>query len=495
MRLAIYPLRLISFDALRHALSALLYPRRRKSAVKFLKGKIMKAHILIAEDDSDLAFFLQEALTREAYNVEVERTATRALAQLGQNSFDLFLLDVMLPDGNGLDLLSRCREVAPDVPVILMTAHSTRQMATEAIGNGAYDFFSKPFQLQEVQVVIRRALERRQLRLELKSLRTNQQREGFSGIIGESQALRKVLTVAQQVAPTDLTVLIEGESGTGKELLAQATHHQSSRRTGPFVVVNCAAIPEGLLESELFGHEKGAFTGAIRARSGKFELARKGTIFLDEIGDMSVPMQAKLLRVLQEKEFYRVGGERSLSTDARVVAATNREIDQLVADGRFREDLAYRLQAVRLLLPPLRDRLEDLPLLVERFLELAKDHCRVQTASITPSTMECLWAFPWPGNIRQLQHVLDGALVIADDGVIRPEHLPPILRESKPRASNSRSLDELLAEKERELILDALKKASGVQAKAAKILGISERSSWYRVKKLGISPKFGNGEG
>ncbi len=450
----------------------------------------MKAHILIAEDDSDLAFFLQEALKREAYKVEVESTATRALEQLGQNSFDLFLLDVMLPDGNGLDLLSRCRELAPDVPVILMTAHSTRQMATEAIGCGAYDFFSKPFQLQEVQVVIRRALEKRQLKLELKTLRKAQQGDGFGGIIGESQLLRKVLTVVRQVAPTDLTVLVEGESGTGKELLAQAVHQQSTRRAGPFVVVNCAAIPEGLLESELFGHEKGAFTGAYRARAGKFELARGGSIFLDEIGDMAVSMQAKLLRVLQEKEFYRVGGERSITTDARVIAATNREIDRLVAEGKFREDLAYRLQAVRLQLPPLRDRLEDLPLLVERFLELAKDHCRVQTATVTPSAMEHLWAFSWPGNVRQLQHVLDGALVIAEDGVIRPEHLPPPLRESKPATMNSHSLDEMLAEKERELILDALKKGSGVQAKAAKILGISERSSWYRVKKLGIDPRL-----
>ncbi len=454
----------------------------------------MKAHILIAEDDSDLAFFLQEALRRESYKVEVEKTATKALEQLGRQSFDLFLLEVKLPDGNGLDLLSRCRELAPEIPVILMTAYSTRQLATQAIGRGAYDFFSKPFQLQEVQVVIRRALERRQLQLELKSLRKEQQKKGFAGIIGESQALRRVLTVAQQVAPTDLTVLIEGESGTGKELLAQAIHQQSSRRTGPFIVVNCAAIPEGLLESELFGHERGAFTGAYRARTGKFELARRGTIFLDEIGDMSVPMQAKLLRVLQEKEFYRVGGERSLSTDARVVAATNREIDQLVADGKFREDLVYRLQAVRLHLPPLRDRLEDLPILIERFLELAKDHCRVAAATVTPAAMESLWAFLWPGNIRQLQHVLDGALVIAEDGVIRPEHLPPPVRESKTKASNARSLDEMLAERERELMIDALNKASGVQAKAAKILGISERSSWYRIKKLGINPKLVNGE-
>jgi DNA-binding NtrC family response regulator len=424
----------------------------------------MKEHILIAEDDADLAFFLQEALKREAYKVEVEGTAEKALQQLGQRSYDLFLLDVKLPDGDGVDLLSSCRELAPDVPVILMTAHSTRQMAIEATNQGAYDFFSKPFQLQEVQVVIRRALERKNLLSELKALRKARQREGLGEIIGESPALRRVLTVARQVAPTELAVLIEGESGTGKELLAKAIHQQGLRRGGPFIVVNCAAIPEGLLESELFGHERGAFTGAYRARIGKFELARGGTVFLDEIGDMSVSMQAKLLRVIQEKTFYRVGGERPATTDARILAATNREVDRLVLQGKFREDLAYRLQGVRLFLPPLRERLEDLPLLIER-------------------------AFPWPGNIRQLQHVLDGALVIAENGVVRPEHLPPALQETKSLTLNSNSLDEILAGKEREVILEALKKANGVQAKAAKLLGISERSSWYRIKKLGIVPK------
>ena len=449
----------------------------------------MKARILIAEDDADLAFFLQEALKREAYTVEVEGTALKALQQLGQKSYDLFLLDVKLPDGDGLDLLSRCRELAPDVPIIIMTAHSTRQMAISATSQGAYDFFSKPFQLQEVQVVIRRALERKNLLSELKALRRAQQREGLGEIIGKSPALRKVLAVARQVAPTELAVLIEGESGTGKELLAQAIHQQSLHRTGPFVVVNCAAIPEGLLESELFGHERGAFTGAYRARTGKFELARGGTIFLDEIGDMSVSMQAKLLRIVQEKKFYRVGGDRPATTDARILAATNREVDRLVLEGKFREDLAYRLQGVRLYLPPLRERMEDLPLLIEHFLELAKERCNVPAATITPSAMERLWAFHWPGNVRQLQHVLDGALVIAENGVICPEHLPPTLQEKKSPTLNSNTLEEILASREREVILEAVKKANGIQAKAAKLLGISERSSWYRIKKLGIDTK------
>ena len=273
--------------------------------------------------------------------------------------------------------------------------------------------------------------------------------------------------------------------------MAQAIHQLSARRNGPFVAVNCAAIPEGLLESELFGHEKGAFTGAWKRHTGKFELARSGTLLLDEIGDMSVYMQAKLLRVLQEKVFDRLGGERPLPTDARVIAATNRDIDRLVQEGKFREDLAYRLQGVRLCLPPLRERLEDLPLLIEHFLELAKARCGVPAATVTRSALECIRSFPWPGNIRQLQHVLEGALLIAEDGVMRPEHLPPILRAPAPRTWQEHSLDVLLAEQERDCIVAALHKVGGVQARAAKLLGISERSLWYRLKKLAIDPTGG----
>jgi two-component system, NtrC family, response regulator AtoC len=448
----------------------------------------MAACVLIVEDDADLGFLLQEVLKREGHRVEVVETRAEALERLRRGTYDLLLSDLKLPDGDGLELLAHYQELAPDVPIIVMTAFSTRQIALEATRKGAYDFFSKPFQIQEVQIVIRRALERRWLQAELKALRRSQPGTACAGIVGESPALRRVLRVAQQVAPTELTVLIEGESGTGKEVLARAIHQQSARRGGPFVAVNCAAIPEGLMESELFGHEKGAFTGAWKRRAGKFELARSGTLLLDEIGDMPVYMQAKLLRVLQEKEFDRVGGERPLATDARIIAATNRDVDHLVQEGKFREDLAYRLQGVRLCLPPLRERLEDLPLLIEHFLELAKARCGVRAATLTPSAMEVLWAFRWPGNLRQLQHVLEGALLIAEDGVIRPEHLPQALREPAPRTSHAHSLDEQLTAQERECIVAALQKTGGVQARAARALGITERSLWYRLKKLGIEP-------
>ena len=481
---------------------------------------LMTACILIVEDDADLGFLLQEVLKREGHRVEIAETGAAALARLQRGTYDLILLDLRLPDGDGLELLPRCQELAPDVPIIVMTAFNTRQIALEATHRGAYDFFRKPFEIQEVQIVIRRALERRQLQVELKTRRGAPHSLAGAGILGESPALRQVLRVAQQVAPSDLTVLIEGESGTGKELLARAIHQHSARRDGPFVAVNCAAIPEGLLESELFGHEKGAFTGAWKRRAGKFELARAGTLLLDEIGDMSVYMQAKLLRVLQEKEFDRVGGERPLPTDARVIAATNRDIDRLVQEGKFRADLAYRLQGMRLSLPPLRQRLEDLPLLIEHFLQRAKAHFGARAASVSRSAMECLLAFPWPGNLRQLQHVLEGALLVTEDGVICPEHLPPTLREPAPRLCQTHfgatvsaqgaqrpfpasataegrqfngapSLDALLAAQERDCIMAALHKAGGVQARAAKLLGISERSLWYRLKKLAIDPTGG----
>jgi two-component system response regulator HydG len=302
--------------------------------------------------------------------------------------------------------------------------------------------------------------------------------------------------MAQRAAPTDLTVLIQGESGTGKELMARAIHRLSPRKDGPFIPVNCAAIPEGLLESELFGHERGAFTGAIRARPGRFELAREGTLFLDEIGDMPLAMQSKILRVLQERQFERVGGTRSIGADVRIIAATHQDLESLAPEGKFRSDLFYRLQGVRLMMPALRDRVDDLPQLVTHLLDRAATRLWRQPATLSTEALRCLWTYPWPGNIRELQHVLEGAMVLSD-GVILPEHLPPaVQRGAKPAAPGEAapvvqgSLDEALEEWERRAILDALQKAHGVQARAAKILGITERSLWYRVKKLKIQVRM-----
>jgi two-component system response regulator AtoC len=460
----------------------------------------MAERIVIAEDDEDLAFVLREALVRQSYDVEVTPNAGTMLDKLRTTVYDVVLLDVKLPDMDGLDAIPKCRELAPDTPIIVMTAHGTREIATEAISRGAYDFFTKPLKMSEFQVVVARALERRRLQQQIKALQAEQATR-FDELIGSSEPLKRVVDMAQRAAPTDVTILIEGESGTGKEVLARAIHRASTRKDGPFVPVNCAAIPEGLLESELFGHERGAFTGAVRAKPGRFEIAREGTILLDEIGDMPMPMQAKILRALQEREVERVGGLKAVGVDVRVIAATHQDLDTLVAEGKFRSDLFYRLQGVRLRLPPLRERIDDLPLLITHLLERAAKRLARPAALVSPEALRCLWSYHWPGNIRELQHVLEGAMVLSD-GVILPEHLPPAVQRTPPAAppaevaapaagadAMAASLDEALEDWERRTILDALRKSDGVQARAAKILGISERSLWYRVKKLKIQVK------
>jgi two-component system response regulator AtoC len=449
--------------------------------------------ILITEDDEDLAFVLREAMVRQGHRVEIAPTAGALFDKLSGGSYDLILLDVKLPDMDGLEAIPRVRELAPETPIIVMTAHGTHQMALDAIARGAYDFFTKPLKMAELQVVVARALERRRLQQQLKALRAGQT-SGFEEMVGQSEALRRVLDVAQRAAPTDLTILIEGESGTGKEVLARAIHRLSDRREGAFIPVNAAAIPEGLLESELFGHERGAFTGAVRARPGRFELAKEGTLLLDEIGDMPLSMQVKILRALQEREVERVGGVKAIPVDVRIIAATNQDLEQLVAEGKFRSDLFYRLQGVRLRLPPLRERIDDLPLLVTHLLERAAQRLWRQPATLSSEALRCLWTYSWPGNVRELQHVLEAAMVLSD-GVIMPEHLPPAIQRAalapaatvSPSLSPGTSLDDALEEAERRMILDALQKAGGVQARAAKILGVSERSLWYRVKKLRIA--------
>ena len=461
----------------------------------------MAERIVIAEDDEDLAFVLREALIRQQYEVEIAPTAGALLDRLRAGAYDLVLLDVKLPDMDGLDALPKCRELAPETPIIVMTAHGTRQIAMEAITRGAYDFFTKPLKMAEFQVVVARALDRRRLQQQVKVLRAGQP-TGFEEIIGQCEPLKRVLDMAQRAAPTDLTILIQGESGTGKEVLAQAIHRLSLRKDGPLIPVNAAAIPEGLLESELFGHERGAFTGAIRARPGRFELAHGGTLFLDEIGDMPLSMQVKILRALQERKIERVGGVKSIAVDVRIVAATHQNLETMVTEGRFRQDLFYRLQGVTLRLPPLRERVDDLPTLVGYLLERAAQRLWRTAATVTPEAMRCLWTYQWPGNVRELQHTLEAAMVLSD-GVIMPEHLPAAVQSSgapSPLVVDpilklaGGSLDDMLEESERRMILDALGKAGGVQARAAKILGISERSLWYRVKKLKIPTRPGEEE-
>jgi two-component system response regulator AtoC len=443
----------------------------------------MPDQILVVEDDDNLAFVLCEALQRRGYRAEAVGTLAAMRERLTAAPYDLVLLDLRLPDGDGLDAIPQCRELAPDTPIIAMTAYTVRRVATEALRRGAYDFFTKPLKISEIEIVVGRALERRRLQQRIATLEASRM-TGFEELIGSSQAFVRALEAARRGAPTDLTVLIEGESGTGKELLAQAIHRGSARKGGPLVAVNCAAIPEGLLESELFGHERGAFTGAIRTRVGRFELARGGTLFLDEIGDMPLGMQAKILRAIEERRIERVGGNRPIDVDVRIIAATNQTLGQLVEGGRFRADL-----------PPVRERLDDLPELIDTFLDHAQRKLSRTTTTLSDEALQCLWVHAWPGNVRELKHVLEGAVLLAD-GVIRPEHLPPAVQTAGVKTlapssatTSEQSLDETLDDIERHMILAALGRAGGVQVRAARLLSITEQSLWYRIKKHGIQAR------
>ena len=445
--------------------------------------------ILVVDDDEQMQFMLREALGARGFEVEVAPSAEKALEVLGERAFDVVLLDIRLEGMSGLDALPRILALDPTLPVVIMTGHGSREAAIQAIEAGAYDFFEKPFKIEELTIVLRRALERRSL---LRKVDQLEERVSFENIIGQSGAMQAVLRLVRKVVATDVTVLICGESGTGKELIAQAIHYNSPRRDKPFVRLNCVAIPDSLLESELFGHERGAFTGAVARKLGKFELANGGTIFLDEIGDMSLHTQAKILRVLQEREFERVGGSETIKIDVRIVAATNKNLARAVEEGSFREDLYYRLNVFSINLPPLRERKEDIPPLVEHFVRRNVVELGKPLVGFTAEAMNILLAYDWPGNVRELENYVQRAAVMAESEFIGPECLPPHLLTFKPKVQEElelepgRSLDEMLEGVERKLIRAALQRTGGVQSRAAKLLGITERSLWHRIKKLGI---------
>ncbi|MFH1007991.1 MAG: sigma-54 dependent transcriptional regulator [Candidatus Latescibacterota bacterium] len=451
---------------------------------------MMSEKILVVEDDQTFRLFMTEALKKSGYQVEEATTVEDALQKIKQCRFDLIIMDVRLQNSSGIEAMERIKQIDPQAIIIIMTAYGSKEVALEAVKQGAYDYFTKPFKIDEMSVVVRRALERRRLQEEIRSLQAElSKRWDFSGIAGQSDSMRDVLELVRKVAPTETTVLIGGESGTGKELVASALHTRSRRADKPFIKLNCVAIPEGLLESELFGHEKGAFTGAVAQKLGKFELAHQGTILLDEIGDMSPPTQAKVLRVLEEREFERVGGTRTIKVDVRVIAATNRDLTQAVKERMFREDLYFRLNVVSINLPPLRQRKEDIPLLAEHFLHESNLRLQTQIKGISREAMSLLLNYQWPGNVRELRNVIDGASVIAEGDTITTQCLPPSLQQSEslpalPEASSS--LEDTVAEMEKRIIIDALKEVDGIQSKAARKLGIKERSLWHKVKKYGI---------
>ncbi|WP_066635103.1 sigma-54-dependent transcriptional regulator [Desulfolucanica intricata] len=448
----------------------------------------MTPKILIIDDEKHMCWALERAMKQEGYQVLTANNGPDGLELLKQEGPSLVILDLRMPGMDGMEVLKCIKEIQPKLPVIILTAHGTIDSAIEAMKNGAIDYLTKPFDLDELKIVIKNALLLNQLATEVTFLRS-ELTKNYSIMIGKSPTIVEINQLIERVATTNATVLITGESGTGKEVAAVSIHQASPRCDNPFVTVNCAALPEQLLESELFGHEKGAFTGAITKKLGRFELAHKGTIFLDEIGDMPLSMQVKLLRVLQEKSFERVGGTETHKIDVRVIAATNRELTEAIRKGLFREDLYYRLNVIHIQLPPLRERKEDIPLLAEHFLEKLSHIYRVK--KISSDAMEMICTYNWPGNIRELQNVIERAAIICEDEEILPFHLPPELQKPSKTVIGTvvRFPDEgiSLEEVEKQLIMKALEKSKGNQTKAAQLLNITRSALLYRTQKYGIS--------
>ena len=446
--------------------------------------------VLVVEDDRAMRLLLKESLKNKGYYIEEAVSAEQALEKIKSESFDLVIMDVKLPGISGIDAIGKIKDTDPDTIIIVMTAYGSKDIALKAIREGAYDYFSKPFRIEEMEIVVERALEKRRLEHELNILRKREAKGiGFKGIVGESTAMKAVMELVEKVAQLDSTVLITGESGTGKELIARAIHLKSRRRGGPFVTVNCAAIPENLLESELFGHERGSFTGAFSQRIGKFELANKGTILLDEIGDMSISIQAKLLRVLEQREIERIGGKRPIAVDVRVIASTNKDLKKGISEKRFREDLFFRLNVFPIMLPPLRERKEDIPILIEHFINDAAKRLGISTEGISKEAMELLLDYNLPGNVRELKNIIERAIILAqDEKIITSRHISFAMGGLKgvPKSEGIEKCISLAEAKdmlERQLILDALKKTDGVQTEAARLLGLSPKNLWKKIKK------------
>jgi two-component system response regulator PilR (NtrC family) len=459
------------------------------------------ARILVVDDERSMQEFLEIFLRREGYDVVTAGDVDTAVAHLEADEIDLVITDMQMPEKTGLDLLLEAREVSPETISIVVTAFGTTDSAITAMKEGAYDYLTKPFKVDELRIVIEKALEKKNLSSENRRLRRELRSQARGrNIIGHSDAMQKVYDLITQVAETKTNVLVSGESGTGKELVARAIHEQSPRHDQPFVAINCGAIPENLLESELFGHVKGAFTGAVQTKQGLFEAATGGTLFLDEIGELPQPLQVKLLRALQERAVRRVGDTVDRKIDVRIVSATNRRLEDEVAAGRFREDVYYRLNVIQLELPPLRDRLEDIPLLAQHFIRVFADEFGKDVEGMDPPAYELLSQYAFPGNVRELENLIERAVALTHDPIIGCDVLPPSVTESReiPRAAlitdEGVSLEELVADYERTLLREALALTKGVKKKAARLLGVSFRSFRYRLEKLGIEDSKQQGD-
>ena len=450
--------------------------------------------ILIVDDEKNYLVVLDTLLSEEGYEVLTAESAVHAMRKWRSNDLDLILTDMKMPKVSGIELLEMVKKQDADLPVILMTAFGTVEKAVEAMKKGAFDYVTKPFQNQELKLTVRKALEMRRLVKQNRLLHKElSERYQFDNIVGKSKAMLKVYELVKKVANTKATVLISGESGTGKELIARSIHFNSERKSMPFISVNCSALTDTLLESELFGHEKGSFTGAVSMRKGRFELADTGTLFLDEVGDMSPNLQVKLLRVLQEREFERVGGNRTISVDARIIAATNKDLWTEVQDGSFREDLYFRLNVVHINVPPLRERADDISLLVSYFLKKYTEENRKNSIELSPEAWRILLSHKWPGNVRELENAIERAVILCNGKQITEGDLPEeilVLEQSEFDIDRcipiGKKLPDALAEIEEKMLRRALKQCENVQTRAAELLGIEKNLLRYKMRKYNI---------
>jgi len=453
-------------------------------------NKQIHTDILVVDDDKGHRTMLKTLLKGWGYTVHEADDGSTAIEEVKKSPFDLILMDIRMVKVSGLEALTAVKEINPAIPVIIMTAYSSIETAIEAMKKGAYEYLTKPLDFDEMRLKIEQAMEHSKLKEENRLLkRLIGEKFDSRNIIGKSPVMKSLLERTYMAASAEATVLIYGESGTGKEMIAGAIHYNSPRSDGPFIKINCAAISEGLLESELFGHEKGAFTGAIRKKDGRFSQADRGSLFLDEVSEMSLPMQAKLLRIIQEKEFSRVGGEEVLRSDARIIAATNKDLLGQVKQGDFREDLFYRLNVITLNMPPLRDRIEDIPLLADHFLKMLAEKNRKSIKGFTPQAMDSLIRHTWPGNVRELMNTIESGVVLSRSEYLTDEDLPIILNGSQGPTSqehvcfNNLPLDEI----EKTTILNTLESLNGNKSETARKLGITRATLHKKLKKYSMS--------
>jgi DNA-binding NtrC family response regulator len=447
----------------------------------------MKAKLLIVDDEKHIREGLEKALSLDGYEVELASDGRKALDLIEEGDIDLVITDLKMPQISGEELLRETLDRIPYLPVIILTGHGTIENAVEAMRNGAYDYITKPLNIDKLSLIVKRALENSSLRRQNRELLNQLKKKySFESIIGKSAPMQKVFETIELVAPSRANVLIYGESGTGKEMIADAIHHNSPRREKPYIKVHCAALPETLLESELFGHEKGAFTGAIARKRGRFELANQGTIFLDEIGEISLQMQVKLLRVIQQREFERVGGEAPIKVDVRIISATNKNLKEETEQGNFREDLYYRLDVVSIHVPPLRERRDDIPLMTHKFIEEFAQENGKSVEGITNPALQALVSYRWPGNVRELRNVIESIVVLTKNNIITEQDIPPYITAKDEQSSLRLQAGISLPEAEKELILFTLENSGGNKTRTAETLKIGRKTLHRKLAEYGL---------